>query len=102
MHVDVYVDAICAELRRCFDISSMDELDKMTKDQCLSILHGAKAANFQITDYYKRTIVVYLHAKVILENGDWNENKIVIYADSSHTKKSLRSDGCIHHPYLIR
>jgi len=32
MHVDANVDAICAELRRCFDISSMDELDKMTKD----------------------------------------------------------------------
>ena len=26
MHVDANVDAICAELRRCFDISSIDEL----------------------------------------------------------------------------
>jgi len=34
---------------------------------------------------------VYLHAKVILENGDWNENKIVIYADSSHTKISCEA-----------
>jgi len=51
----------------------------------------AKAANFQITDYYKGTIVVYLHAKVIRGNGDWNENKIVIYADSSHTKKSCEA-----------
>ena len=53
MNVDANMDAICAALRRCLDISSMDEFDKMAKqDQCLSILRGAKQLNnFQNTDY---------------------------------------------------
>jgi len=85
------VNSITDELCRCFNISSMDELEKMTKDQCLSILRGAKSANFQNTDYYKQTIGVYLQAKVILTNNDWSENKITIYADSSHTKESCEA-----------
>ena len=84
-------NSIADELRRCFNVSSVDELEKMTKDQCLSILRGAKSANFQKTDYYRQTILVYLQEKVIFTNNDWSKKKITIYADSSHTKESCET-----------
>ena len=84
-------NSITDELRRCFNVSSVDELEKMTKDQCLSILRGAKSANFQKTDYYRQTILVYLQEKVIFTNNDWSKKKITIYADSSHTKESCET-----------
>ena len=40
--------------------------------------------------------MVYPQANVILANDDWNENKIVIYADSSHTKESCEAKRWLH------